>query len=222
MSSVQKLDSVYVDYELESVVIYENESVLQNIGEYVLSPQDLGKNLNTNEHQTPKRSHPRVIQDEYDDEHYTLARPNNCPTERYGVLQNATFETKPTRKDGMFKKKSVRVAAVAIVCLIIVGGVLPLAIVLTPHTDYIMVCPDKFTAMNGHAPGRGLTGRYESSLPKCANDCNARMDCNGFEHSKTRHQCRLVEQKVPTAPMHEDFQFCRKVGGNYLEYLKTI
>ena len=137
MSSNHELDSGYDYYEMESVATYENESVLQNIGEYVLSPQDLGHNRNANEHQTPEpptRSHPRVIQDEYDDDHYSLARSSNCPTERHGVAQNPTFENKPTRKDGMFKKKSVRIALVAMVCLVIVGGVLPLAIVLTPHT----------------------------------------------------------------------------------------
>jgi len=95
-------------------------------------------------------------------------------------------------------------------------------IFISYKTDYIFVCPDNYTATNGSVLGGGLTRGYDSSLQKCADDCNARMDCNGFEHSKTRHQCRLVEQKVPTAPMHEDFQFCSKVGGNYLEYLETI
>ena len=128
MSSVQKLDSVYVDYELESVVIYENESVLQNIGEYVLSPEDLRKNLDTNEHQTPPRSRPPVIH-EFDD-NYTLADPSNCPTEKHGVAQNATIENKPN-SNWMFR---LRFAAITIVCVVIVGGVLPLGVFLTPHT----------------------------------------------------------------------------------------
>ena len=48
----------------ESIVTYEKESVLQNIGEYVLLPQNLGNNMDTNEHQTPespKPSHPQLI-----------------------------------------------------------------------------------------------------------------------------------------------------------------
>ena len=70
--------------------------------------------------------------------------------------------------------------------------------------------------MNGDVAGAGLTGGYDSSLRKCADDCNARMDCNGFVHSKINHLCKLVEQKAPTAPKYGDYQFCSKVGGNYL------
>ena len=76
--------------------------------------------------------------------------------------------------------------------------------------------------MNGDVPGAGLTGEYDSSLQNCAEDCNARTNCNGFAHSKTNHSCKLVEQKQPTAPRHGDYQFCSKVHGNYLKYLKTI
>ena len=74
--------------------------------------------------------------------------------------------------------------------------------------------------MNGHAPGWGLTGGYESSLPECAKDCTARTDCNGFEFSKKDHRCILVKLKEPTAPMYEDYQFCSKIGGKCLEYLE--
>ena len=85
-----------------------------------------------------------------------------------------------------------------------------------------LVCPGNYTLMKGDVPGQGLTGGYESSLHKCADNCTARTDCNGFEYSKTSHECKLVQQNAPTAFMYQDYQFCSKVGGKYLEYLKTI
>ena len=136
MSYNQEFESGVVYYESESTDVCENESVLDDIGEYVLPPQNRGNNTNSNEPQpstTPQRSPRQVIQDEYDEDHYTLARPTTCQTKSHGVLQNATLENKPTRKDGMFQNKSVKIAAVVIVCIVIVGGLVPLAVVLTHH-----------------------------------------------------------------------------------------
>ena len=136
MSYNQEFESGVVYYESESTDVCENESVLDDIGEYVLPPQNRGNNTNSNEPQaskTPRRPPKQVVQDEYDDDHYTLARPTTCPTKSHGVLQNATLANKPTRKDGMFRNKNVKIAAVVIVCVLIAGGLVPLVLVLTQH-----------------------------------------------------------------------------------------
>ena len=133
MSNDQQLESGYtIYYESESTVVDENKSVLQDVVEYVLAPHDRGHNPTRIELQTPERPRqlPRqVIQDEYDEDHYSIARPSTCPTERHGVLQNATLENQPTRKEGMFRKKNMKIAAVVLVCIVIIGGSIPLTII---------------------------------------------------------------------------------------------
>ena len=135
MSDDQQFESGYtIYYKSESTVVDENESVLQDVGEYVIAPQDRGHNPTSNELQTPERprqSPRQVIQDEYDEDHYSIARPSTCPTERHGVLQNATLENQPTRKEGMFTNKNMKIAAVVLVCIVIIGGAIPLTILLT-------------------------------------------------------------------------------------------
>ena len=103
----------------------------------MLPPQDRGNNPNSNNPQapgTPRQPRREVIQDVYDDQNYTLARPSTCPTERFGALENATLENKPTRKDGIFQKKNMKIAAVVLICFVIVGGAVPVAILLTNNT----------------------------------------------------------------------------------------
>ena len=172
MSDNQQLKSEYVYYESESTVVCENESVLQDIGEYlmpdqdgtndqtpetprqstatydnehilqdigeyVLPPEDTGNDPNSNGPQTPetqRQGHRQVTQDEYDDGHYSLARPNTCPTKSHGVLQKAPSENKPTPKEGLLQIKNVKIAVGVIIFLIVVGGVIPLVIILTHNT----------------------------------------------------------------------------------------
>ena len=160
MSYNQQLGPGYKYYEPESTEIYDNESVLQDVGEYVLSPNDIGNNPNSesvlqdvgeyvlppndignnpnrSEPQTPeapRQSHRQVIEDEYDENHYSLARPNDCPTERHGAPQHPTLETKPPRKEGMFNKKNAKIGAVVVACVVMVGGLEAMAIVLTDQT----------------------------------------------------------------------------------------
>ena len=124
-------------YEDESTTSYDDEHVLQDVGEYVLPPKNRGKVPNSNRSGTPettRQTQREVIQDEYDnDGHYSIARPNNCPTKKHGVLQKAASEKMPAPKEGFLQKKNVKIAAGVIAFLIIVGGILPLIILLTRH-----------------------------------------------------------------------------------------
>jgi len=138
MSDNEELESGIIYYELESSVAHENKSVLQDVGEYVLPPQDGVNNPTSNysdyrlqTSEIPRPSHRNVVQDEYDEDHYSIARPSTCQTERYGVLQNATSENKPTRKEGMFNKQNMKIAALVFIPFITIGVVVTLAIVLT-------------------------------------------------------------------------------------------
>jgi hypothetical protein len=124
-------------YEDEPTVAYENEHVLEGVGEYVLAPEGTRNDPNSNRPQTPQT--PRqtirpIIEDDYDDDgHYSLARPGTCPTQGHSVLQRAPPEIKPTLKKGFLQKKSVKIASGVILFVIIAGGAAG-AIVLTHQT----------------------------------------------------------------------------------------
>ena len=120
----------------QSTAPYDNEHVLQDIGEYILPPSETENDPNSNGLQTPetpRQTQRQVIQDDYDDGLYSLARPSTCPTKSHGVLQKAPSENKPTPKEGLLQKKNVRIAAGVILFLIVVGGVLPLVVDLTNY-----------------------------------------------------------------------------------------
>ena len=134
MSLNQQLEWGYIYDDDEPSVVYENVSVLQDVGEYVLAPPDTVNTPTINEPRTPEtssRSNREVFQDQLDEDNYSLAQPNNCPTERFGAHQNITLESKPIRKDGRFQKKHIKVAAAVLVSVLLGGGVLTLAVVLT-------------------------------------------------------------------------------------------
>ena len=71
-------------------------------------------------------------------------------------------------------------------------------------------CPNGFTDKVGDVPGKGLTGKYASTLEKCTEDCNGRNDCNSFEYSVKLSQCKLMSEKEPIGPKCGDFHFCAK------------
>ena len=67
--------------------------------------------------------------------------------------------------------------------------------------------------MDGEVRTDGLSRRYSAPLEKCKHDCDARIDCNSFEHKVTSDTgCKLLKETVPIDPkLEEDFQFCRKI-----------
>ena len=83
---------------------------------------------------------------------------------------------------------------------------------------FYLACPDRFEAFDGDVRGGGLTGGYDASIQKCADDCTARSDCNGFVHSEDQQSCKLVNEKQPTASKWQDFQFCSKIGKYFERY----
>jgi hypothetical protein len=131
------IQKIMYHYEDEPTVVYENESILQGIGEYVLAPEGTGNDPNGNlpeTTQTPRQTIPPIIEDDCDDDgHYSLARPGTCPTQGHGVLQIATPEIKPKPKEGFLEKKSVKISAGVVLFVLIAGGVAG-AIVLTHQT----------------------------------------------------------------------------------------
>ena len=66
--------------------------------------------------------------------------------------------------------------------------------------------------MEGDVPGNGLRGKYRATLNQCANDCEARKDCQAFEHSKIRNSCKLLSEKTPTRSKCGDYHFCSSMN----------
>ena len=134
-------ESEYVYYESEPTAPYKNYYETYDLGEYVLPPQTGGHNLYTNEPTiatSSRQTKAKVIQDEYDEDNYTLARTSTCPNKINGVLKDVTSESKPNTKEGISRKKDITIAILLVCVLIIVGG-LTVAVVLAYQTGIIFV-----------------------------------------------------------------------------------
>ena len=132
----------YVYYESEPTAPYENEYGTYDLGEYVLPTQSRGNHVYTIEANTTantRRTHMRVIQDEYDDDHYTLARPTTCPTKVHGNLKGPKSENKSNTKEGVGRKKGITIA-ILVVCLLAIAGGLTVAVVLLYRAGIVFLC----------------------------------------------------------------------------------
>ena len=91
MSSTEPIDGEYVLYDEEPSPIYQNEGILQNVGEYLVAP--LGQeNVPTNNDNPATPRPPQVRQQPslVDENNYSLATPESCKT-NYISIQVMVF-----------------------------------------------------------------------------------------------------------------------------------
>ena len=130
MSSNDQIDGEYVLYDEELSPIHQNESILQNVGEYVLAPLD--RYIVPTNNDTPATPRPTQVSNQpslVDENNYSLVTPETYPTARYGVLSSP--EKNAGTDKGCARNKKLSVSIVLI--LVIIGGLAAISVVLTSN-----------------------------------------------------------------------------------------
>ena len=132
MSSTEPIDGEYVLYDEEPSPIYQNEGILQNVGEYLVAP--LGQeNVPTNNDNpaTPRPPQVRQQSSQVDENNYSLATPESCPTARHGVASSP--EKNKVADKGCSRSKKVKLSWSIAIIIVTIGGLAAVSVVMTSY-----------------------------------------------------------------------------------------